>query len=86
MIRVMLNAKNMAHSWWTRAENKAVHIINRIYSRPMTDKTTYEIWKGKNTKLSYLHVFGSKCYILKDREQLGKFEHEAMKDYFWDST
>jgi len=27
--------------------NIACHIINRVYLRPETSKTTYEIWRGK---------------------------------------
>lgn len=74
MIRVMLNIKNMAHSWWAEAANTEVHIINRFYFRPLIEETFYEIWKGKKTKLSYFYIFGSKRYILNDKEQLKKFD------------
>lgn len=60
----------------------AVHIINRIYPRPMTDKTTYEIWRGKKPKLNYLHVIGSKCCILKDKEELRKFNTRSNEGFF----
>lgn len=39
MIRVMLNANNLAHSWWAEAANTTVHIINIIYLKPLTEKT-----------------------------------------------
>lgn len=38
------------------------------------DKSAYEIWKARKHKLNYLNVFGSRCYILKEGEQLGKFD------------
>ena len=42
-----------------------------------TKKTTYEIWNGKKPKVKYFRVFGSKCYILNDRENLGKFDAKS---------
>lgn len=57
-------------------------IINRIFLRPMMDKTANEIWKGMKPKLSYLHVFGSKCYILKDRQHFSKFDARSDEGLF----
>ncbi|KAK4546491.1 hypothetical protein RGQ29_032875 [Quercus rubra] len=37
-------------------------------------KIAYEIWNGKKPRLKYFRVFGSKCYILNDRENLRKFD------------
>ena len=31
-----------------------------------SNKTPYELWYGYKPNVSYLKVFGSKCYILKD--------------------
>ena len=44
-----------------------------MYFCPSTEKTPYELWKGKKPNVSYFHVFGSTCYILNDREHLDKF-------------
>ncbi|BBN68998.1 transposable element gene [Prunus dulcis] len=41
---------------------------------PHTKSTPYEIWKGKKPNVKHLRTFGSKCYIYKDREYLGKFD------------
>ena len=45
-------------------------------------KTAYEIWNGKKPKVKYFQVFGSKCYILNDRENLGKFDAKSDKGIF----
>ena len=50
--------------------------------RQGTNKTSYEIWKGKKPNLSHFHVFGCTCYILNDREQLGKFQAKIDKGVF----
>ena len=50
-----------------------------VLERQGTNKTSYEIWKGKKPNLSHFHVFGCTCYILNDREQLGKFQAKCDK-------
>ncbi|KAG9447557.1 hypothetical protein H6P81_013685 [Aristolochia fimbriata] len=75
--RVMLNSKNIAHKFWVEAFNTARHIINRVYIRPHTRITPYEVWKGKKPTLHYFHEFGSPCYILIDREQRTKLSPKS---------
>ena len=58
------------------------YISNRVYLRPRTLKTSYEIWKGKKPNLKHLHEFGSPCYILNDREPRGKFDAKSDKGVF----
>jgi hypothetical protein len=74
MARVMIHSKNLAQHFWGEAENTACHIINRVYLRPKTSKTSYEIWRGKKPTVKSFRTFGSTCYILRDRENLGKFD------------
>lgn len=52
----------------------AVYVTNRVYLRPGTKPTPYEIWDSRKPSVKYLKTFGSKCYILKDREHLSKFD------------
>ena len=62
--------------------NTSCHIGNRIYFRARTKKTTYEIWNGKKPKVKYFRVFESKCYILNDWENLGKFDAKSDEGIF----
>ena len=62
--------------------NTSCHIGNRIFFRAGTKKTTYEIWNGKKPKVKYFRVFGSKCYILNDWENLGKFDAKSDEGIF----
>ena len=73
MARVMLLNKQIPQKFWNRV-NTSCHIGNRIFFRARTKKTTYEIWNGKKPKVKYFRVFGSKCYILNEWENLGKFD------------
>lgn len=82
MICVILNAKNLSYSWWAKAANTSVHVFNRVYLRPLMNKTAYELWKGRKPKLSYFHVFESRCYIIRNREYLSKFDARGVLGYF----
>ena len=68
--------------FWAEAVNTAVHIINRVYLRPSTKTTPYEIWTGVKPTVKYFCAFGSKCYILRDREHLTKFNSRSDEGIF----
>ena len=62
--------------------NTSCHIGNKIFFQAGTKKTSYEIWREKKPKVKYFRVFGSKCYILNDRKNLGKFDAKSDKWIF----
>ena len=82
MARVMLLSNNVPRNLWAEAVNTACYIGNRVFLRPGTRNTFYELWKGKRPNVSYFHTFGSKCYILNDRDQLGKFDAKSDNGIF----
>jgi hypothetical protein len=49
---------------------------------PETNKTPYEIWRGKKPTVKFFKISGSKCYILRDRENLGKFDTKSDEGIF----
>ncbi|KAK0570386.1 hypothetical protein LWI29_000343 [Acer saccharum] len=82
MARVMLLSNNVPRNLWAEAINTACYIGNRVFLRPGTRNTSYELWKGKRQNVSYFHTFGSKCYILNDRDQLSKFDAKSDEGIF----
>ena len=78
----MLNSKKLTRCLWAKALNTACYIINYVYLQPDTKKTSYELWKGKKSNLSYFHIFNSTCYILKDHQYLGKFDSKSDEGVF----
>jgi hypothetical protein len=42
--------------------------------RNNTDKTPYELWKGRPTNVKHFRVFGRKCYIKREDGRMGKFD------------
>ncbi|KAJ9552796.1 hypothetical protein OSB04_016841 [Centaurea solstitialis] len=45
-------------------------------------KTPYELFKGKKPKIGFFHVFGCTCYVLNDRDHLGKFDPKGDEGIF----
>ena len=52
-----------------------------MYFKPNSKKTPYELWRGKKL-VKYFRIFGSDCYILRDRENLEKFVAKSDNGYF----
>ena len=45
MVRAMLHNKDVAKNLWGEVVNTTCHTVNRVYFRPDTKKTPYELWK-----------------------------------------
>ena len=82
MARVMLLNKQIPQKFWEEAVNISCHIDNKIFFRAVTKKTAYEIWNGKKPRMKYFRVFGSKCYILNDWENLKIFDAKSDEGIF----
>ena len=62
--------------------NIACHVHNRVKLRAGTTTTLYELWKGRKPTVKYFHVFGSKCYILEDRDYRRKMDPKSDEGIF----
>ena len=82
MARAMLHNKDMARNLWGESINTACHTVNRVYFRLGTKKIPYELWKGRKPNIKYFRIFGSTCFILKDRENVGKFNSQNDEGIF----
>ena len=77
MARAMLHKKDVVRNLWGKAVNTACHTINKVYFRLGTKKTPYELWKGRKPNVKYFKIFESTCFILKDRENVRKFDSQS---------
>ena len=82
MAKAMLYNKDVARNLWDEVINIACHTVNRVYFRPGTKKTPYELWKGRKPNVKYFRIFGSTYFILKDRENVGKFDFQSDEGIF----
>jgi hypothetical protein len=82
MARTMLNEHSLPKYFWAEAVNTACYIINRVVIRSKLEKTPYELWKGRTPNIGYFKVFGCKCFILNDKDNLGKFDAKSDEGIF----
>jgi hypothetical protein len=59
-----------------------VHFLNKAHLRPNSDKTAYELWFGRPSSIKHYKVFGSKCYIKNNDENIGKYDDRADEGIF----
>ena len=58
-----------------------MHTLNRVQLKKDSNQTPYELWYGYKPNVSYLKVFGRKCYILKESRK-GKFDVKGDEGIF----
>jgi hypothetical protein len=75
----MLMDSKLKDIFWTQAVHTTVHIQNRVMLRNNTDKTPYDLWKGRPTNVKHFRVFGSKCYIKREDGRMEKFDSRVDK-------
>jgi hypothetical protein len=82
MARSMMNERNIPQTYWVEAIHTAVHILNKAHLMPHSDKTPYELWFGRPASIKHFKVFGSKCYIKNNDENIGKYDDRADEGIF----
>ncbi|CAL9120320.1 unnamed protein product [Musa textilis] len=82
MTRTMLNEHSLPKYFWAQAINTVYYIMNRVLVRPLLFKTPYELWNNKKSNVSYFKVFGCKCFILNEKDVLGKFDAKSDEGIF----
>ena len=79
MVQTILMDYKLTDIFWTQVVHTSVHIQNKIMIRNNTDKTPYELWKGRPVNVKHFRVFGSKCYIKREDGKIGKFDSRVDK-------
>ncbi|KAI3735152.1 hypothetical protein L6452_14640 [Arctium lappa] len=78
----MLSESNLPTYFWAKAVNTTCFTKNRSIIVKRHNKTSYEVFYGRKPNISFLHVFGCVCFILNDREHLGKFDPKVDEGIF----
>ena len=82
MARTILHEYNFPLYFRAKDVNTSCYISNRVFKRPILNKTSYQLWNNRKPKISYLRVFGCKCFILNTKDNLGKFDSKADERIF----
>src|SRR5437667_6118410 len=81
--RTMLNDSKLPTYFWPEAIMTACFTQNRSLITKSLNKTPYEIVKGRNPSIKFFHVFGCKCFVLRNfGEKIGKFDSKADEGIF----
>ncbi|KAI3685611.1 hypothetical protein L6452_34862 [Arctium lappa] len=80
--RTMLAESDLSTNFWAEAVATACFTQNRATIVKRFQKTSYELINNRKPNIKYFHVFGCRCYILKEREYLGKFDKKADEGKF----
>jgi hypothetical protein len=75
----MLMDSKLTDIFWTQAVHTTFHIPNRLILRNNTEKSPYELWKGRLENAKNFIVFGSKCYVKRKDGRMGKFDSHVDK-------
>ena len=78
----MLNKEKLSDAYQREVVYTVVYILNRGKIRVNNDKTPYELWYGRPTLVKYVRVFGRKCYIKRNEDDLGKFDSRTYEGIF----
>jgi hypothetical protein len=81
LVRSMLHHKNhksLPKEFWAEELSVARHVRNRVTTRALPQNTTpYEVVYDKKPNLSYLRLFGSRCWYNMRRPNVGRLDPRA---------
>ncbi|KAL8126811.1 hypothetical protein AgCh_013925 [Apium graveolens] len=82
-VRTLLQDAQLPTSFWEETVNTACYTQNRYLINKAHGKSPYSIIPNRKPTVKHLHVFESKCYILKDNfEYMGKFDSKVFEAIF----
>nr|GEX00570.1 retrovirus-related Pol polyprotein from transposon TNT 1-94 [Tanacetum cinerariifolium] len=72
--RTMLTFGNLPSFLWAEAIATACFTQNRLIIHKRFDKTPYELINKRKPNIKFFRVFGCRCYVLNDYEDVGKLK------------
>ncbi|KAJ9561101.1 hypothetical protein OSB04_006261 [Centaurea solstitialis] len=75
--RSMLSEANLATQFWAEAVNTACYTQNRSLIVKRFRRTPYELFRNRKPSIEHLHIFSCVCYILNNKDNLGKFDSKS---------
>ena len=77
MARTILNDSKLSDIFWVQEVHIVFHILNRGLLKNNNDRTPYGLWKGRPENVKHFRIFGSKCYIKREDNKIGKFDSQV---------
>ncbi|GKE74785.1 ribonuclease H-like domain-containing protein [Tanacetum coccineum] len=80
--RTLLADSKLPTTFWAEAVNTACYVQNRMLVVKPRNKTSYELFHGRTSTLSFMRPFGCPVTILNTIDHLGKFDGKADEGFF----
>ncbi|KAI3746288.1 hypothetical protein L6452_08715 [Arctium lappa] len=80
--RTMLSQSDLPLFLWAEVVSTACYTQNRSMVHRRFKKTPYALINNRTPTIKYFHIFGCKCFVLNDRENLNKFSAKADEGIF----
>ncbi|KAJ9562965.1 hypothetical protein OSB04_008125 [Centaurea solstitialis] len=80
--RSMIAHSSVPPSLWAEALSTACYTQNRTLIVKRTGKTAYEMVNKRKPNIKFFRVFGCVCYLLNNRDDLGKFDAKSDESIF----
>ena len=80
--RCLLNGVRLGKELWAEAVGTTCYLVNRSPSSVLDEKTSQEVWYGKEPSLTHLKVFGCDAYVHVPKENMSKLDKKAKKCIF----
>nr|GEU93937.1 integrase, catalytic region, zinc finger, CCHC-type, peptidase aspartic, catalytic [Tanacetum cinerariifolium] len=75
--RTMLSAAKVSLFFWAEVIATTCFTQNRSLVIPRHEKTPYHIINDRKPSFKFFHIFGSRCYIVRDGENLDKIKEKG---------
>ncbi|KAG6487681.1 hypothetical protein ZIOFF_056272 [Zingiber officinale] len=63
MARSLLKGTHMPAKLWGEAVRYVVYLLNRLSTKALGERTSFEAWMGRKSHLAHLRVFGCAAYV-----------------------
>ncbi|KAI3678345.1 hypothetical protein L6452_37633 [Arctium lappa] len=80
--RTMLSQSDLPLFLWAEAVSTACYTQNQSMIHRRFQKTPYALINNRTPTIKYFHIFGCKCFVLNDRDNLNKFSAKADEGIF----
>ncbi|PKA46818.1 Retrovirus-related Pol polyprotein from transposon TNT 1-94 [Apostasia shenzhenica] len=82
MARSLLKAKGIPNQFWAESVATAVYLLNISPTKAILNRTLYEVWKGRKSRISHLKIFGCIAYVYVNSHDRHKLEDKSEKCIF----
>lgn len=80
--RALILRTNLPKVFWGDGINTATHIINRLASTVLAEKSPWELLYNEEAPIDHLRVFGCICFVNTFPSQHDKFDPRALAGVF----